>query len=145
MKRLLIMRGLPGSGKSTLAKAIEREEDAAGRTCMICSADHHFTNALGVYTFLPAEISIAHFKCQKNAWDCMEGGYDTVIIDNTNVSLHEFTVYLWMARTIGYEVTYHEPHTPWAKDVAECAQRTTHRVPQERIQAMADRWENLPN
>jgi hypothetical protein len=144
MKRLMIMRGLPGSGKSRLALDICHEEEEAGRSCIIQSADYHFTNDDGSYTFRPAEIGIAHFKCQKNAWDCMAGGYEGVIIDNTNISLHEFSVYLWMAREHGYEVSYHEPYTDWARDPIECAKRTTHGVPLDRVQAMAARWEELP-
>jgi predicted kinase len=70
----------------------------------------------------------------------MLSAVDCIIIDNTNITLKEFTGYLDHAIAFGYEVKVMEPATSWKHDVEVCFERNTHNVPREVIERMKKRY-----
>jgi NEDD4-binding protein 2 len=99
----------------------------------------------GKYVFQPDKLREYHIKNQADCEVYMAAGIERIIIDNTNTMLREMDPYLRLAERYDYEVYIHEPDTPWAKDVDECAKRNTHDVPKEAIERMQARWEHTIN
>lgn len=164
-KELVILRGLPGSGKSTLAREIVDSvpllyPDDQTWTTNIFSTDDWFTDEDGVYTFVQKDIGRAHawnqFRTREKMHDLnalanlRDDGYyfgkyaQLIVVDNTNSEWWETKPYVEAAIELGWELTFGQPKTAWAKDVAECARRTKHGVPEAAIQRMADRWQEVP-
>jgi len=158
-KELVILRGLPGSGKSTLA----REIVASVPTWItdIFSTDDWFKGADGVYTFDSRRLNEAHKWNQARTRAAMFDFRETymyemcmyetdpvlrylMVIDNTNSEWWETKPYVELATEFGWKLHIFQPRTAWAKDVAECARRTKHGVPEAAIQRMADRWQEVP-
>lgn len=133
MKRLTILRGLPGSGKSTFAKAL-------ANGAPVFSTDDYFMFD-GKYHFQPSMLGEYHGKNQRRTEDALRSGIPHVLVDNTNTQAWEAREYVKAAILHGYEVVFVESQTSWAKDPVECAKRCTHGVPEDRIKAMLDRWE----
>lgn len=138
-KVLYVLRGLPGSGKSTKAKEL------AGDTTNIFSTDDFFINPKnGKYEFDPKLIHQNHSLNVKRTEEAMVNGVTPIVVDNTNIKFYEMKRYIILAQKYGYEVEFHEPDTPWARDAEELAKRNTHGVPQHSIQRMIDRWDYNP-
>lgn len=132
-KRLTIMRGLPGSGKSYLARSIA---DGAP----VFSTDDFFVID-GEYRFDPSKLGQNHAENLARSITAMSEGVPHVIIDNTCTQAWEAREYVKAAVQYGYDVQFVEPTTPWAFDVAECAKRNQHGVPEAAIAGMLARWE----
>jgi len=127
---LILIRGLPGSGKSTLAK----ELIANGEHSVInhFEADMYFVK-YGEYLFDPKQIGNAHKWCK----DCVQmslGEKKSVIVSNTFTKLWEMDVYLKMAKEIGATIKIIE---------AKGNYKNVHGVPQDKLDQMAARWEEL--
>jgi len=143
LKILKIMRGLSGSGKSTLAKELVASQlDEAVGLWKICSTDDFFIGDDGEYNFDPSKLGEAHAWNQRRVEGCMALDEPaTIIVDNTNTMMWEAQPYVELARKYGYNVEFHEPTTPWARDPKVCAEKTKHGVPLAAIQAQLARWE----
>ena len=138
MKVLYIVRGLSGSGKTTLAEEIanpiwcsDREEFFKN----VYSADDYFTDEQGNYNFDPAELANAHADCFSNVEKAMTKDYiHKIAVANTFSQSWEAEPYFKLAKKYGY--------SPF---VIECQNtfKNVHEVPQETIDAMRTRWENL--
>ena len=156
-KKLIIMRGLSGSGKSTLAKelvAIERQRQV--ELPQIFSTDEFFfERETGEYNFDGSKLAEAHAWNQQRVEGLMRDLYAyrggqgwqsvTLIVDNTNTMMSEAQPYVELARKYGYNVEFHEPTTPWARDPKVCAEKTKHGVPLEAIERQLARWEPFTN
>lgn len=132
-KRITIMRGLPGSGKSYFARSIA---DGAP----IFSTDDFFV-VDGEYKFDPSKLGHHHAANLARSVKAMSDGKHRVIVDNTCTQAWEAREYVKAAIQYGYDVHFVEPTTPWAFDVAECARRNQHGVPEDAIAGMLARWE----
>ena len=155
-KELVILRGLPGSGKSTLAREIV--DSVPTWTTNIFSTDDWFTDDDGVYTFVQKDIGRAHdwnqFRTREKMHDLnalanlhdylADNDEHLIIVDNTNSEWWETQPYVEAAIELGWNLNIFQPKTAWAKDVAECARRTKHGVPEAAIQRMSDRWQEVP-
>lgn len=135
--QVIIMRGLPGSGKSTV---ISQEYPNA----VVCSADHHFEDDNGNYNFRPWEIAIAHQKCQLKFFLSLTEGIETIVVDNTNVSIWEFNNYITQAKYFGYDVVIRSITPDSVCDAMLYAARNKHGVPEKAVLAMFHRWEADP-
>jgi hypothetical protein len=148
MKVLYIVRGLAGSGKSSLGDALtnpifdNRVELPKGETSVphawkkhYYSADDYFTDKEGNYNFDPNKLQEAHEDCQKNVERAMALSYvDKVVVCNTFSQAWEAEPYFKLAQKYDY--------SPF---VIECQNnfQNIHGVPQESINKMKERWEDL--
>jgi NEDD4-binding protein 2 len=135
-KQLFIVRGISGSGKSTLSKQL-------GQGGVIHSTDDLFM-VDGKYQFDVSKLTENHQANERRTEDAMKNGITPIVVDNTNVSFWEFRKYVELAQQYGYEVSFHEPTTPWKFDAEELAKRNQHGVPLKGIRSMLKRWEHDP-
>lgn len=147
------MRGVPGSGKSTAAKKILDSHVAEGLKCQVCSTDFYFMKD-GTYQFDPQNLGRNHMKNQDRAWRLMREGCDVVIIDNTNIRARDYSPYVKLAKSHGYEVEFREPESEWWEDYRKgeitkellakvCSEVNTHGVPEDAILRMIETWERV--
>jgi predicted kinase len=137
---MTIMRGLPGSGKSFLAKKIAGENNAS-----IYSADDWFVRN-GRYVFKKDQLGIAHARCQQHVRISCQQGVN-VVVDNTNTSWNEISVYVDIAKEFGYNIQIAVPDwTPhlfidgkW--NVHFLSGRNTHGVPDSVLDIMAANYD----
>ena len=125
---LYIIRGLPGSGKSTLAKLI-----AESKRYMHREADMYFTDIKGNYQYIPEKIKDAHKWCLESTKEFLEMG-ENVIVSNTFTTQWEAQPYIDMAKELDVRVV-----------LIECKNRfgSIHGVPDEVLERMRQRWEEL--
>jgi len=136
MPKLIIIRGLPGSGKSTFAKeylSIFGELlESQGHPTVHIEADMFFEDAYGNYNYDPSKIKEAHEWCIEQTRKYLGNGID-VIVSNTFTSKWELDPYLGM-------------NPP--EDIIIYAMKNSygniHNVPDEVIQKMKERWEDIP-
>jgi predicted kinase len=111
--KIVILIGYPGSGKSTYAKALP------GRK-VIVSSDDYFTDAAGNYNWTVEEAHKGHEDCLRKFIDILNPGPpkgwryvwwfnppelpDIVIVDNTNVRIHDVSPYIRIAQAYGCDV-----------------------------------------
>ena len=137
-KTLYIIRGLPGSGKSTLGEKladsyVDYHPKFGGPKCHSYAADDWFTDRNGNYNFVPQELSQAHEDCRSRVLGAILSGAENIAVCNTFSQAWEAEPYIELCNTYGY--------TPV---VLECQSQfgNIHDVPQESINAMADRWDS---
>jgi NEDD4-binding protein 2 len=138
MKVLYIVRGLSGSGKTSLAGEITNPIWCSDRKAFfkdVYSADDYFTDEQGNYNFDPSKLKDAHEDCQKNVELAMTKDYVCKIaVANTFSQAWEAEPYFKLAEKYSYSPL-----------VVECQNtfQNVHNVPQESIDAMAERWEQF--
>src|SRR5579859_1158727 len=125
--KVLIGRGLPGSGKSSYFKG--------WKNSVICSADD-FHMIDREYRFDPKNIRKAHDACLSKFFNVLTGKQenypDFLIVDNTNISGWECSVYYRIAELFGHEVKI---LTFWCSPELSM-KRNTHNVPATTILQM---------
>jgi len=130
MRTLIIMRGIPGSGKTYHAKQL------GGRRV---SADHHFTNEEGTYTFVPSELPKAHGACLRQAIRLAASPMvKIVVVDNTNTSAVEMAPYVCLGQAYGMYVRIVRIVAP----LETCVARNVHNVPERTLVRMNEQIEN---
>ncbi len=135
-KTLYLVRGLTGSGKSTLANALECGYLHEGKQAVTVSTDDYWTRPDGEYRFDPTKLKEAHAYIQDTVWQYIKGlngRYDAVIVHNTFSCNWEMETYKKIAKDYG-----------WFVFVIECQNNfgSTHDVPNEVRERMAERWES---
>lgn len=131
------MRGLPGSGKSTRA----RELAAAGP---VLSADDYFERD-GEYRFDRGQLAAAHRATLEQLERELDAERSPIVIDNTHSQAWEMRPYVEAGLARGYLIEFAFPTSPWAWNPAELARRNVHRVPEEAIALMRDRFQMSPS
>lgn len=137
VERVIIMRGIQGSGKSTWAVKTKCELQSNGVQVRICSADHAHVNSDGNYEFIPENAGEAHLKCFTSFLFYLQQRKDVedhpqvVIVDNTNIGLHEMTPYVQLAKSHGVPVI---EIVQMCSPLDMCLKRQTHGVPEETVQ-----------
>ena len=126
--RLILIRGLPGSGKTTLAKQLAPD--------CYHEADQYMTDGAGNYQFDPKRLRYAHGMCQKAVEKAMKQRTEVVVVSNTFVTRWEMAPYLRLAQNYGYEVEVIVATGTW---------QNVHGVPDEAVQRMREKWEDMPN
>lgn len=126
MRSLYLIRGLPGSGKSTLAKA--RVE--SGLADLYLEADM-WINYQKPYA--ERNMPNAHQECQYATWKALKQG-KRVVVSNTFTRLWELQPYLDLATEFKIQPVI---------VTATGRYPNIHGVPDEAIEAMQARWEEL--
>lgn len=123
---LCIIRGVPGSGKTTVAHQLIN----TNQYDCVFEADDFFTTD-GVYRFDGTKIKDAHKACYANVVNALTQG-KRVIVANTFTRKWEFAE---------YETYCNEHNIPYTIMVLEPKYRNVHNVPEDKVQAMAARFE----
>ena len=133
MTTLTLIRGLPGSGKSTLAaKLLSQDPDFAA---VVVEADMFFIDFDGMYQYNPKLIRAAHAWCYGVAARALKDG-KPVIVSNTFTQFREMEKYFELADIIdGLKIQVIEMTTQY---------QNVHGVPEDKVQRMKDRWEEIP-
>lgn len=139
-KTVYIMRGLPGSGKNwyidngPLLKHLPNK--------VVCSADDYFVDkTTGEYKWSAQDIGAAHGWCQANFNAAIRLGAMTIVVNNTNTTPKEMKPYVTAAKDAGYKVVViRMVVSPWVS-----FNRNVHSVPERSIQAMHNRFQDLPS
>jgi tRNA uridine 5-carbamoylmethylation protein Kti12 len=119
-----IIRGLPGSGKTTLAS------EFGG---IICEADQYFIDKNGAYKFDATKLAEAHNFCKNRFIEAITQGYNRITVSNTSSRRWEIDYYINTAKIYEYQIVEITLTGPIHDNI--------HKVPEETIQAMKDRWE----
>lgn len=145
--RVRIMRGLPGSGKSHFGSEVLPRIFNSDPT--ICSADHFFTGADGVYRFDAAKLADAHFESRHAFFNALNPSEDQrifpnlIVVDNTNTMPTEIAFYYDLATLFTKDVeilTLEPPPILDTEDwLQQCFSENQHGVPLANIRAMHDR------
>jgi len=145
VKKLVhIIRGIPGSGKSFYASEFCRRKNLVASN-LICSADDFFMSC-GVYVFDPTKLPQAHALCMRKFMGLLTvSKLSPVFVDNTHIKKWEYANYRFLAEQCGYEVEIVEFRAETVADIAICAGRNSHRVPQEIVWRMAMEFEPDPD
>lgn len=144
MKRVRVMRGLPGSGKSTRARKAQQEAEKQGQTAVICSADDFFITRDGSYVFKPARLGEAHHQCLVKFIEALFAGIDLVIVDNTNIRVPEFILYMKLAKIAGRMIEIDGAKHISVAEITMWHARCVHDVPMETMKKRAEQWEDVP-
>lgn len=123
--KLVLIRGVPGSGKSTLAKQMKGYQHF--------EADMFFTDESGVYKYDASRIKQSHEWCQNMTDAALQIGSD-VVVSNTFTRRFEIQPYIDMANRYGADLKI---------ITATGNYKNVHGVPDEIIQKMRDRWEEV--
>jgi ribosomal protein L7/L12 len=139
--KVIIMMGLPGSGKSTWAKAIKGSK-------IIVSSDNYFTDPDGNYHWSVEEAHKGHEDCLRRFINVFQPGPisgdperrpDTVIVDNTNVRIHDVSPYIRIAQVYGCDVEVKCMDT----DIDVAKSRNVHNVPDSAYDRIQKNFEFL--
>jgi predicted kinase len=127
---LFVFRGLPGSGKTTLARQLDLD---------VFEADQFFMEG-GIYRFDPSKLPQAHAECQRQTLECLEAG-KSCVVSNTFTQRWEMQPYIEMAEQTDTRLSVISLFDGGCTD-EQLAERNTHGVPLQAIQAMRNRWEH---
>lgn len=123
MITLILIRGIPGSGKSTIAKMLGIPH---------VEADQYFMRD-GVYKFDPSKLPDAHKYAQERTAKLLNDGH-SVVVSNTFSREWEMRPYIDIADRAGASVNIITAHGKF---------RNIHGVPDEVIEKMKARWEEV--
>lgn len=128
MKTLYIIRGVPDSGKTTLANKLVGPEN-------VFEADQYFSRD-GEYKFEHGELPEAHGDCQYRVGDAMKEGRENIAVSNTSTKNWEMFAYIDAAKIYGYTVVVIRLESQFGN---------VHGVPDDKVQAMKERFEDYDN
>ena len=124
---LVIMRGPSGSGKSWIVEQLCRYHPF-----VVCSTDNYFM-VDGEYKFDPTKLGEYHKKNQENVLSNLLIKQD-VIVDNTNITYKELSIYLAFAKTFGTPFFFLNAFTPSIRGNPKG-------VPDDVVNRHIERWE----
>lgn len=130
MSKLTLVRGLPGSGKSTLAERL-----AANTNAVWLEADHYFLVPYvweNIYLWTGDLVKDAHRRCYSLTEEALRCGH-SVVVSNTFTRVWEMKGYFTLAKLYSVDI-----------EVIACKNQfgSRHNVPEEKLAAMAARWED---
>ena len=136
---LVLVRGLPGAGKTTIAKKLKKVDQFGYLNHPICVAADDFFMVDGEYQFNRDKLGEAHTWCQDQALQALKVGLP-VVVHNTFCERWEMEPYFRMATKYRMPMQVIDVFDGGLTD-EELAERNTHGVPLEAIEAMRSRWE----
>lgn len=137
MPTLTLIRGLPGSGKSTYAKEIlNKSPQARWKEIRFFESDDFFTKSDGSYKFDNKLIGHAHQWCFQSTLKALNQNYDVVVANTFTTS--------WEMRRYVFEVKDYIANLTINIIELKTSFGSIHNVPQETLDKMAQRWEDIP-
>jgi len=136
--KVIILRGLPGVGKTTCYNNIFGD-------LFICSADMFsgYYNDSRQYIWAPEVCDAAHKWCQQNFVKALVRGYETIVVDNTNLKRKAWGFYHHLATLMNYKVCFIE-FIAEHHQLEALAARNRHNVSLNSLKQMLAAWEPLP-
>jgi predicted kinase len=139
-QELIVMRGIPGSGKSTKAKELAGSKGVIHSTDDVIETQgdyrEFFANMIANKDFSP--LSKVHSINIKNLINSLKAGISPVILDNTNIKQNEPKEVVKAALEMGLDdknIKFVDIGTGGLSS-KELADRNTHGVPLDKIEAM---------
>mgnify|MGYP006296996877 CR=1 FL=1 len=126
--KLILIRGISGSGKTTYAKKLMQDDPSLKHY----EADMYFYQD-GKYNFNPQKLKDAHAWCKNKTEDALKNG-TSVIVSNTFTQKWEIEPYIQLGKKYGAQVIIKK---------ATGNYQNVHGVPDEALERMRSRWENL--
>ena len=133
---------------------------SGGRAAVVCSADAYFIDeATGQYRFDRYRLRHAHASCWDQFVQALQpqtlgqhdggsggggGGAGLVVLDNTNVSRHDYAAYTDAATAAGFQVLVEQFVCTDKAAALTSNHRSVHDVPPAATLAMLRRWEHDP-
>lgn len=135
-KTVYILVGMPGAGKSTWVGA------HVPQPRVVCSADHFFVGADGVYRFEPNKLFLAHKACYSKFKAALhDPSPKNIVVDNTNTKRSFIRPFVEEAKLAGVTnikiVVIRNGVTP-----EQAFKRNTHGVPLSTIEKMNQEIDN---
>lgn len=127
--KLILIRGISGSGKTTYAKKLIENDPSLSHY----EADMFFEDGDGGYHFNPKMLKDAHSWCQDRTERDLKNG-KSVIVSNTFTQKWELQPYLDLSKKYGARVIIKKMTGNYGN---------VHGVPNEAIQRMKTRWEDV--
>jgi len=127
---LILIRGISGSGKTTHAKELIKENP----TLSHYEADMYFYKN-DKYQFDPNKLKQAHHWCKTKTEDCLQNN-KSVIVSNTFTQKWEIEPYIQLGKKYEADIIIKK---------ATGNYKNVHGVPDEALDRMRTRWEDVDN
>ena len=132
---LILLRGLPGVGKSYLAQMLVGSATYEKEWAWL-ESDMYMVDEYGQYRFDRSRLTTVHSMCRGDTLNLLRRGYKNVVVANTftqiwEIEAYDDIAYICNAGLIVCTVLSHR----WTN---------VHGVPESKIMAMRDRWEDWP-
>ena len=133
--KVIILRGISGAGKSTYANNMLIASETKGAVRVV-SSDMFMTDMDGNYLFDFRKLPECHAKCLRyfNEEVQRKNHADTLIVDNTNLTLEEIAPYYALVDAYGHNVEI----ITITCDKMLAHSRNVHSVPSATIDRMLD-------
>ena len=128
-KQIIVLRGLPGSGKSTFSMKLWEHFNAE-----VVSADHNMINENGEYEFDITKLGECHAQCKRDFKKHIANEVETIVVDNTNTKVWEFSWYMQYGKENGYNITSIIVENRHGNE-------SIHSVPEDKIEDMRNRFD----
>lgn len=127
--QVIILMGVPGAGKSTWIRGTPEFQQ---KNFYICNSDRFLYDENGSYKWTPERQSRAHRDCLREYVQVIVNSYynnyETIFVDNTNITLAELAPYVAVAQA--FDVPVKIVHIE-AADPERAWERNQHNVPSD--------------
>lgn len=149
VRNLKIVRGYFGSGRSSTAARLSLQNDATTFSLdtfldeslrqRTKSSDSLRRDAPDIIT--SGSLVMANVRLNEAVEKEVQKGERNVVVDTYAAKLWELKKYTLLARQCGYAIEIHSPDSSWARDPAECGNRTKYPINRSSWSSIVQDWE----